>query len=187
MANLTKQLLAELKRDKRKTAVMATLLLVAVALTGRLILRADKPATAMAARTAVSQTPRQQDRTAVVEVSDVSQPGKERDLGPVNTTITRDIFVPNPAYFPPAEAKPVTVSEQPRPGMDDLAAERAGIQAQARQLALQSTVLSAVPTAIIEGQVLREGDFINGYRILEVGSRQCTLEKNGVKVVIEMK
>jgi hypothetical protein len=107
-------------------------------------------------------------------------------LGPIDTTIKRDIFAANPKYFPPV-VKPDVASHAAPSGMDDINAERAAIQAKALELALQSTVVSANPTAIIEGQVLHVGDWVNGFRVVEIGSRQCTLEKSGVKVTIEMK
>jgi hypothetical protein len=184
-------LLAELKRDRKKTAVMAVLLLVALVAVGRLFLRSAVPTKAAAAPAAGKAAPAA--RASSAQRSDSGEDrsgesGRERVkyLGPIDTTIKRDIFAANPKYFP-AVVKPDVASHAAPSGMDDINAERAAIQAKALELALQSTVVSANPTAIIEGQVLHVGDWVNGFRVVEIGSRQCTLEKSGVKVTIEMK
>lgn len=192
MANFMKRLLAELKRDRKKTAVMAILLLVALVAVGRLFLRSAVPTKAAAAAPAAGKAAPAA-RASSAQRSDSGEDrsgesGRERVkyLGPIDTTIKRDIFAANPKYFP-AVVKPDVASHAAPSGMDDINAERAAIQAKALELALQSTVVSANPTAIIEGQVLHVGDWVNGFRVVEIGSRQCTLEKSGVKVTIEMK
>jgi hypothetical protein len=188
MSNFQKQVFAELKRDKKKTAIMAVLLLVAVALVGRVVLKAGKPAMASAATTVKNPPAARLARSSDPAATESGESDREkvRNLGPIDTTITRDIFATNPKYFPSGKTVDVP-AEIEAARTDDLAAEREAILARARELSLQSTVLSASPTAIIEGQVLRVGDTINGYNVVEIGPRQCTLEKNGVRVSIEMK
>ncbi len=189
MSNFQKQLLAELKRDKKKTVIMAVLLLVAMVVIGRVVLKAGKPATASADTTVRNSTdpqPAMSGEPDTAETGESDHDGKVRNLGPIDTTITRDIFATNPKYFPPGKIDGVPV-EFASVKTDDVAAEREAILARARELTLQSTMLSATPTAIIEGQVLRVGETINGYKVVEIGPRQCTLEKNGIRVSIAMK
>jgi len=95
--------------------------------------------------------------------------------------------VPNPDFFPPEEPPPAPKAKA-TPGADARKqAEAKAVAAQARALTLQSTVVSATPTAIINGRVLRAGEWINGFQVTHITSHTCTLEKKGISVVLEMK
>ncbi|HAU37238.1 MAG TPA: hypothetical protein DCX07_05925, partial [Phycisphaerales bacterium] len=61
------------------------------------------------------------------------------------------------------------------------------IHAQARALNLQSTMLGAVPTALLNDRVLRVGEWVNGFRVAEIGASWCVVEKSGVQIRLMMK
>ena len=60
------------------------------------------------------------------------------------------------------------------------------IRAQARSLTLQSTMLSENPVAIINGQVLRVGEWINGFEVTEITAHACKVSKTDVTVLLKM-
>jgi len=66
-------------------------------------------------------------------------------------------------------------------------ARRKRIQAEAGQLVLQSTIVGSSPMAIINGHVVRAGKSIEGFRVLQVTSHACVVEKDGVKVTLRIK
>ena len=74
------------------------------------------------------------------------------------------------------------VSPQP-----DGRAKRREIFAQAQALSLQSTIISDVPMAIINGCVVRLGErTASGFEVIEISACACTVMKDGVKVTLEI-
>lgn len=74
------------------------------------------------------------------------------------------------------------------------------LQLEARQLVLTSTVTGAVPKALINGQMVREGDVVAagagesltgdpgaGFRVLKIEARRVIIEREGIKLEILMK
>ena len=184
------RLMAELKRGGKKTVVLGLLLLLLAILVCREVFRRLGPsdvgaivprrARAVEAATAVSpaspnKPPKRSER-----------PGKVASLA--KPVVDRDLFAPNPSYFPPhqrqnKQAPVVTPVDRAAAKRE---AERRAVQAQAQALVLQSTVVGTMPTAIINGQVLHEGDWINGFRVIEITSRACVIERKGMRVTLEM-
>jgi len=188
------RLIADLKRDKKKAIVLTVLVVVGALVVGRTFIgkgppaaaRADASPPATAAPSTPAATPFNPGTAALP-----SKAGLRRELyvSPAEYLFTRDIFVPNPDFFPPEQPaerpKPVSASG---PGTRDKQAELEAIQNQARSLVLQSTIISDQrPTAIINGRVLGVGDWIDGFEVMEITSHACTLAKNSVQVVLEMK
>jgi hypothetical protein len=58
----------------------------------------------------------------------------------------------------------------------------------ARQLQLQSIMFGAMPTAMINGQILQAGNIIEGtgFRILRIEQQQVIIEKDAIPVTISM-
>ena len=132
------------------------------------------------------------------------QAGRETHLATMDRKITRDLFKPNLEYFPPAEGvgSHVVVATDQQKGLFQQAyqwvcqkqnarrrhMEHIGaIRARAQAFSLQSTVLGRSPTALINGQVLRKGDWISGFRLKAIASNYCIVSKNGVDVELHMK
>ncbi len=193
--NWWERLVVELKRDKKKTTILALLLVVTGVVGGRMIVKqlapsqagaAAVPATAVAP-SAVATTPHTVSGM-LPEYQNDSSVERKKYILQIDHTISRDIFVPNEEYF--ALEKPVSKSKvvlPDAPKTDNKEAERQAIRAQAQTLTLQCTIDGVTPTAIINGSVVRAGEWINGFKVVKVTSRECTLEKKGVTVILGMK
>jgi hypothetical protein len=101
----------------------------------------------------------------------------------IDRNITRDLFAPDPAVFPPTpEASPgdVITAEGGSP------AERKAVRLEAASLILQSTVISSNSIAIINNEMLRVGDQIKGFEVLKSEPHTCKVRKNSITVILEM-
>jgi len=193
LAGLTARLKEEFLRDKRKTAVLVVVALVMLVVLAVRTLHGSAPAKAVGAQPAGVTAPTA-DRSRLSAWTD-SIAGEQiahaaavapRDAS--HSAITRDLFALNEDLFPPRQqAVPVAVLSNTK-GDADKAEESIEhvVQAQARALILQSTIVSEDPIAIINGTVLRVGDSINGFRVVSISPRGCTMKKRGVTVFLEM-
>jgi hypothetical protein len=181
MSNLKDQLWVELKRDKKRATVLALLAVIALIVVGRLVLKRVSFASAKS-----PQSPPTAAAAATPEAARPS-PGQETKhddyLTRIDTTIKRDIFSPPEQFFPPMETPKTKVVET----LNSRAAEKESIQKAAATMTVESTILSAIPKAIINGQLVQLGDTVNGFRIVEISSRTVTLEREGMTVQLEMK
>jgi len=185
MQNLINKLLTELKRDKKRTAIMAGLLCVALVLVGRLVLKRPAPAPAAAAPAAPDRAPMSSENT-LPALADITPDGdRDRYINQIDRTVTRDIFVPTEGYFPVGDGN--DQGPRWRTVSDGLNTEQEAVWKEGKQMTLQSTMLSASPKAIVEGQLVEVGDYIHGFQVLEIHSRSIVLEKEGVRVNLEMK
>ncbi len=194
--NLKDRLLAGLRRDPKKTAILGVLALVLLIVGVREVARragspsAGSAATVRASDAGGATSLRRPANT--VQAPSLPKGGNRQGDSSAATQrapVDRDIFTPNVAYYPVEEkAKPSTVVSSTQvidPTAKAEAAKRE-VQARAKALSLQSTVVGAVPTAIINGRVLRAGDWISDFQIVEINSRSCQLEKSGIRVVLKM-
>jgi hypothetical protein len=60
------------------------------------------------------------------------------------------------------------------------------IRIAAEALKLDSTIMGATPGAMVNGQMVREGGVVNGFRVLKIEARQLIVEREGVKLAIMM-
>ena len=58
---------------------------------------------------------------------------------------------------------------------------------QASQLRLQSTIMGASPKAVIDGGLVGEGDVVASFRVLRIEPRRILVEREGIKLEIQMK
>ncbi len=188
MKNLQNRLLTELKRDKKRALLMFVLMGVATVLFARLLLKKPNPAQATAAPAPAVKigAPPAAPAAPLSPSSEDASPDSGRDdyLNQIDTTIKRDIFSPPESYFPAGQSgkrsyRPITG------GRTD--AEKETVWNEAKALTLDSTILSATPRAMIDGQLVRVGDLIKGFSVEEIRSRSVTLGKDGISVSIEMK
>jgi hypothetical protein len=56
----------------------------------------------------------------------------------------------------------------------------------AEALKLESTIVGPTPGAIVNGQMVREGSNIAGFRVLKIEPRQVVVEREGVKLAVSM-
>ena len=61
------------------------------------------------------------------------------------------------------------------------------LQAEAFRLQLQSTVMGAKPKAVIDGALVGEGDVVAQFRVLKIEARRIIVEREGIKLEIQMK
>jgi hypothetical protein len=186
--NLKDRVLAEVRRDPKKVSILGALALVLLIIGVReVVRRGGSPATVRASDATSLRKP-----ASAVQAPALAKGRDRKADSPSPTakaTVDRDIFTPNVAYYPVEEkAKPTTVvaSAQVVDPTAKAEAAKLQVQAQAKALSLQSTVVGAVPTAIINGRVLRVGDWVSDFQIVEISSRSCQLEKSGIRVVLEM-
>ncbi len=203
--NWKERLKAELARDKKKTGVLAVMLLVAGILGGRLAITHSVPDAAAAPPTPAAAEllsggaaadwrarPRTIDRAIWAEY-----------VAKMDRTIDRDLFTPNLECFPlqpgarpaGADAGEETVGwfgwvrqqvrRKQRDSSDELTRIRA-VRAQAEKLSLQSTMLGKRPTAMINGQVLYRQDEVGGFLVKRIDSNSCVVSKDGVDVELRM-
>jgi hypothetical protein len=57
----------------------------------------------------------------------------------------------------------------------------------AANLKLQTIVMSAAPTAVIDGEMVEEGSVVAGFRVSKIEARRIIVEREGIKLEIPMK
>ena len=186
------RLIAELRHDKKKAVLLGVLAIVA----GVLILQ--QLAGASPAETSASVTPVQPSASSSAASSDevlasaaharaLTDAARRRNeyLQAMDRRIERDLFVPNSQYFSPRQEVDAKepVGESPELVEQE---RRNAIRMQAKALTLQSTIVGSVPTAVINGHVLRKGDWVGGFEVTGVQPRSCTVRKDDVSVVLKM-
>jgi hypothetical protein len=183
-ANWVLRLKAELIRDKRKTGILLALLAFAGLMAGRMLLSSVSPARAVAAQNATAPV-----APDVPEVPYSSGGESSIDLlQDAPQGITRDLFHVNTHLFASSGTVPITQALVDRPdGPTEQEIQRLGVRAQAQTLNLQSTIAGASPAAIINGRVIQCGESIGGFKVTAVGPRNCVVERDSVRVRLEMK
>ena len=192
--NWKERFVAEMKADKKRAAVLGCVAVVALIVGGRLIVKNLPISKAGAALSDVQPS-------AVVVESDPMASFRDqfaapsakggREVSPAVPTarreITRDIFAPKLDFYPPDQEAPAVTKVSPvAPAIDANVLQAQSVRAQARSLVLQSTIISSRPTAIVNGQVLGVGDWINGFEVVEITARACAVAKKGIRVQLEM-
>ena len=199
------RLKVELRQDKKKTTMLVILLLVAGIVGGRFVVSHSPPNDASAAGSGVAAKSPLPDPdvhrdgdTHAGWVGKSNSQTQQVDFASMDRTINRDLFWPDTKYFPSADR----VDTHPAAGQPDQAKQRLqakqqeqrkrlehvkSIRTQAEVLCLTSTMLGRLPTALINGQVLRAGDLINGFRLKSITSDCCVVTREGVDVELQMR
>lgn len=206
LSSWSRHLGQDLKRDKKKAVILGVLAVVAVVLGGRLLIQQASPAgawpqgadgatAAVAHQGGPDQTP-----ALPVMASKTAQAARDEYIRQMERRVTKDIFALDLEQYTPIELpKPKKASETTtttRPARPARTREEI-VQAQAKLLCLQMTIVSDTPTAIINGQVLGVGDIVNvknedrsdplKFRVLKITSHACVVAKDGVEVELRMK
>jgi len=191
---------AELGRDKKKAALLGVVILVG-AIFGFRVLVKGSPAGASAAAlvSAPSGLSGGADRQAALGPQGDAANRETRRvtyIKQLNYDFDRDLFAVNADYFPPPP-KPLAAGPRVVLSGDPNAEEiQRLMQNEAKALALQSTMVGTTPIAIINGpdsdgktrpQVLRVGETINGFKVTQISCQSCTIKKNDVTILLEMK
>jgi len=186
MNDQVNKMIRQLTADKKKLGLMLGLLAVGLLLWGRLLLK-EVPRTATAtpkvttAAAASSPSPRADDPTsgadgpAVTVVVDLA------------STLTRDVFALDTAGYPEAKnGEESSVPPKPQIDTPDKAYRVAKATEAARGLTLEGVILSDDPSVIINGQLLQEGQRIEGLTVYRIEDRKVVLEMDGVYIRLGM-
>jgi hypothetical protein len=60
------------------------------------------------------------------------------------------------------------------------------IRIAAESLKLESTIMGAAPGAMVNGEFVREGSMVAGFRVLKIEPQRLIIEREGVKLAVEM-
>ena len=209
------RLKTELQRDKKRTAILAIMLIVGGVVAGRAIVRARPKSAAAAPGTNTQLADAGPEQSGSVfgqgaltgrRRGDASA-RREAYLSGLDRVIVRDLFRPNPDLFP-AEGAMSYGQVRNRAGQDEVGgwfqqAERwvaqskrtqrdrqahaSVIKAQASALTLQSTMLGRTPSVLINGKVLQEGMWINGFQVKRISANVCVMWRDGVEVPLRLR
>ncbi|MCL2701112.1 MAG: hypothetical protein FWE88_05405 [Phycisphaerae bacterium] len=183
-----RRLFAELKRDRRRLAVVAVLLAVGIVVAVRAMILVGGPVSAQAA----SKRPAAAKSIAAAESQSHPTTAERAEyISGINRNLTRDLFQPNEKFFPIPPAPTPRVKESPvvmttTAPSEDVHQEvlRRHTLAEARALKLHSTMSGSRTVASVNDQMLSVGDQIAGFRVTDIQSGSCTVEKNGVSVLL---
>ena len=179
---------AELKRDKKKATLLALLALVCLVVGIR---AAAKMSSAGAAPPpAPAETPEHAGGADLLSLAAriEDRPGGPSRLDgwvskrPADGSVVRDLFVGSMEGY--AKAEKATRDKRdtgPTAAEAEMLREKK-IRARAAGLKLQSTMLGSHPAAIINSKLVRAGEFIDGFRVVEIQAKYCLLECDGVPV-----
>ncbi|MCD4699578.1 MAG: hypothetical protein K8R91_03285 [Phycisphaerae bacterium] len=200
-ADFISRLKVEMRQDKKKTTVLVILLMVAGIVGGRLVVTrgptdaASAIGSAGAAKRLISDTG-EDTRAGLGRKSE--RQTRQVDFASTDRTINRDLFRPDTKYFPsadqtarhpvasrPDQARQLAEAKQPEHlrRMEHVKS----IRTQAESLCLTSTMLGRSPTALINGQVLRAGEVINGFHLKSIAPDYCIVAAEGVDVKLKMR
>jgi hypothetical protein len=197
---------AAIKQDPKKATVLAVLVVLLLGMWGKLALSggsgAPKAASAMTPAMPVlpaapgSNNKQQPQDTASLLHEWVSQPMPQ--------TISRNIFEVKLDYYPMESG--TKASEDSRTPTDptfwDRLAKSIDAQAdqqhkreiliqnlrqQAGQLQLTMAVMGNHPKAMINGQMVGEGEVVAQFRVLKIEARSVVVEREGIRLEIPMK
>ena len=197
MPSLIDRLRVELAADKKKAAILGTLALVALVMGGRLLLKSSGPSDAGSAvgvpspgSSSPSGTPSRPVGSAL-SMSVPGAPGEEdkrlttwRSNRSEDGNTLRDLFVTDLKSYVRIEPEPIKEAPTTKPdkAIIDMMEVARAVRAQAEGLVLQSTMIGSNSSAIINGQVLRVGDYIEGFQVVAIHPRSCDVKKKGVEV-----
>lgn len=200
--SMTQTLSQAVKKDPYKAGMLAFLALVLLVVLARVMLPSSNPVRrAIAAATGF---PDAKDRDAEVRRSRefAGKDEFEKFLAAPVAPISRNIFSVKLEYFPsdgsgPSQHTGTGGEKNSGDALAKLLTEQAdqetrkevlieNLRQQAGQLKLQSTFMGAAPRALINGELLGEGEVIASFRILRIEARRVILEREGIKLEISM-
>jgi hypothetical protein len=191
---VVQKLVAELMRDKKKAVILGVLLMVGIGFAIKTFGHGG-PATASAtplvnAKDSLASTAKSQEDSAELDLK--AKVRRDQYIQQMDGSITRDIFLADLDLFPRKNVEPVkvvptstTAASAPAPMPEDQ--ERKVIQAEAQALVLDSTMVGGSSIASINGKILRVGESLGDFEVVDITSHGCTVRKNNVTCVLEIK
>jgi hypothetical protein len=207
--NLINRVVQAVRKDPQKAGILTVLVAILVVLQFRLALmnksgpsKATAATTTPSANNTLGATP-----VARAETRNALQSWLEQPTEVVN----RNLFAVNLDRFPQDGSKIAVSSARSSLFWDELAksmSQQADVRKerkvlyenlaqQASQLRLQTTMMGAQPKAVINGEIVREGDVVASgaagddrgvtFRVLKIEARRIIIEREGIKLEIQMK
>ncbi|MGF1635154.1 MAG: hypothetical protein ACFCVE_14980 [Phycisphaerae bacterium] len=190
-----------LRRDPKKTGVLAGLVLVLVVLWVVMFGRGEEGGgvAATIARVASSVTSTEAEEVKLTPAS----PQLLAWLSRPTPVTPRDVFAVDWEAFPIEPGKEAAPVEKVEPGeifwsklekslarradaLREKAVARASLKEAADDLRLTSTLMGRNPAAVIDGKLVRVGDVLASFRVLAIEPRRVVLEREGVRFEVEM-
>jgi hypothetical protein len=182
MSPSIKRIKRQLMADKKKLGMLMTLMALGLLLWGRLLLQ-PVPRTAVAdPKTIALAAPAPMSTEPVIHHT-----ARRTVHASLKSSVDRDLFAIRSELFPRTEGQdiPETGKSQTQTSDDSQHQSRA-IEAQAKALKLQSTLLGNRPRALINGVLLEVGQTIAGFEVIQIAPRQVTIRKNDTLIQLEM-
>jgi hypothetical protein len=200
---------AHFAADRRKTAVLAVMTVVMLIVWGRLFFKSDASLAAASQAAIVpelittSSDAATSDRVSESAVEPVHEPALPAsaavDVSDAPRDLARELFAADWKSFRPAlptqPADGRSVEPQGLWGRFRAAARAESARQQRRAerirrdaagLVLQSTVIGRDPTAMVSGRLVRLGDRLDAFEVVEIGPGRVVVRKDGVRVVLVM-
>ena len=120
---------------------------------------------------------------------------------PLPSTLSRNLFETKLEYFPTDSSHSASSGTSTDPTFWDALAKSMDAQAdqqhkreiliqnlrqQAGQLQLTSTVMGPRPKAVINGQMVGEGEIVAQFRVVKIDARSAVIERDGVRLEIAL-
>ena len=175
--------------DKKKFGILCTMMAVGLLLWGRLILLEDVPKIATADPNAQQQNAADQNQPegqATAEKAPVLPP-----LPVVQASLSEDLTL-NLFAFRHNRYKPLPSDESDGTGVqsshtaDDKEERKRELVEMARGLRLQSVIQGKSPAIVINGEVLRVGDSIEGFELVSFNDRSAKVTREGLTFLLKM-
>ncbi len=206
--NFAKRALAPFLADPKKTGMLAVLLVLLASAVGRAVLRGSgKSLTSLAGAALTAQQPLVGSQQFKSTLNGSAQRSSNATLGALQKwseqpvpPITRNLFAVRIEYFPidgsrTAQSdsedgfwvkleKSMALQADQKDKRENL---KANITAQAEKLNLQSTVMGPSPRAMVNGDLVGEGDVVADFRVLKIESRRIIVEREGIRLEILMR
>ena len=210
---IPEKILTAVKNDPQKAGMLTVLVAILVVLQVRLHMSEKDagPSSAVASSTDTGRSHNSGARQDRMSGGAASEPGRPQDrltalrswMDAPPVPLTRNLFSIELEHFP-ADASRVHSAAANKPSVgfwDELAKSmtfRADVRKerqilvenlarQASQLRLQSTIMGASPKAVIDGDLVGEGDVVASFRVLKIEPRRIIVEREGIKLEIQMK
>lgn len=200
------RLSAVIRQDPKRGVLLAALSLVLLVMAGRLLMKGrsvPSRASAVPLMDASGLPTGQVQTRARVRSGDVGDSLQRWIESDIPLVIGRNVFAVKLEYFPldGTRQKEVKRGSDEESFWDQLAksvseeADQqqrrqnlvANLRQQAGQLKLQSIVMGANPKALIDGELVREGEVVASFRVLKIEARRVIVEREGIKLEIQMK
>jgi len=197
---------AHFAADRRKSAILAVMMVVMLIVWGRLLFKSDPSIAAAsqmeivpelaataggarAARDAVVE-PAIEKPTAAVNPVDVTDASREpaRDLFAVSWDSFQPALTTNAADVEPGKPHGFWGRVRAAAHAESLRQRQRAenVRHQAGALVVQSTVIGREPAAMISGRLVHVGERIGDFELVEITARRVVVRKDGIRVILSM-